>query len=168
MLKAPCSLLAFVTLTACASSAPPAPSGEPIVTATPAPSASEIPAAPTSTEPVATAAPSASAAPSAPPDEVPVAPVPNKKYALVVSFFSPGNGTDREAYERLLGLIAKSPKKLAYATGHWGKEGEHDACFELTELSATEKTAFVASVKKEMAASTRVNVESNAVCKNTR
>lgn len=112
--------------------------------------------------PKATAAPSTDPTPSA--VEEPSAPVKDRSYAFVVSFISPGDGTDHAAYERLLALVKATPKPLHWALGHWGKEGEHDACFDLAELSSSEKTAFIAAVKKQVGGSPKVQIHEKAVC----
>ncbi len=120
---------------------------------------------PTAIPSASTAPPSASSSPTAKPEsDSPSAPMKGKTYAFVVSFISPGDGTDQAAYERLLGLVKAAPKPLHWALGHWGKEGEHDACFDLSELSKAEKTAFVAAVKKEVGKSPKVQIHDSAVC----
>jgi hypothetical protein len=146
------SLILVSLLNACASPPGNEPAVAPMETSAPAagPEASTTPE--TTVTAVPTAAPEASA------------PLVVEKYALVVSFFSPGNGTDREAYDKLMALVQKQPKHLAVVTGRWGKEGEHDECFQLNELPAEEKTAFVAAVKKEMASSKRVKIGEDAPC----
>src|SRR5205085_973387 len=59
-------------------------------------------------------------------------PTHGKLYALVVSFTSPGNGTDGAAFERLRGVIADvGAARVGHVHGTWGKEGEHDECFDL-------------------------------------
>lgn len=123
-------------------------------------------AAPTSPPPPATSAPPpkpSTSASSAPAD--PSAPVAGHKYALVVSFFSPGDGTDSAAAKRLDDLIAKTTPKPSRVSSPWGREGEHDECFDLGELGDAAKASFIAAVKKEVAApSKKVNVSTNAVC----
>jgi hypothetical protein len=147
------ALLLPAALASCVGVSPP-PSPEP--SATPSASAS-APSAVASSPPAA----ASSAAPVATPPASAEAP---GTYALVVSFFSPGNGTDRAAFDKLTAIVAKLPKEVAQVTGHWGKEGEHDECFALTELDAKEKAAFVAQVKKEVGASDRVTIKENAAC----
>lgn len=148
-----CAVLSLA-LAACTSTGPsttpdpsdtPSASGAPTVTAAPIETA-----APTSTP---SATPTSSSSASAP-----------KTYALVVSFFSPGNGTDRAAFDKLTAIVAKLPKKVAQVTGHWGKEGEHDECFDLSELDAKQKADFIAAVKKDVGASDRVTIKENDVC----
>jgi len=84
-------------------------------------------------------------------------------YDLVVSFISPGDGTDHEAFEHLKAIVAETPG-LVHARGHWGREGEHDECFMLTGLTPTDRMAFVARVREEMAKSQKVNLGENAEC----
>lgn len=91
-----------------------------------------------------------------------------KIYALVVSFTSPGNGTDDAAYERLRNVVSDvGATRVGHVHGHWGKEGEHDECFDLTALSFTEKKAFVQRVRLA-SNSDRVTVTENARCRNER
>jgi hypothetical protein len=148
------SLILVSLLNACASP----PGNEPAV----APMETSAPAAgpEASTTPEATA----TAVPTVAPEAAVPEPKVVEKYALVVSFISPGNGTDRDAYDKLMALVKKQTKHLAVVTGRWGKEGEHDECFQLSELSDAEKTAFVDAVRKEMGSSKRVNIGENAAC----
>lgn len=119
---------------------------------TPAPSASA--AAP---EPSATPEPSAAVEPGAPD--------PNKSYSFVVTFFSPGDGTDVAASDRLEAFLLRSKKQVPRVTGHWGKEGEHDECFSFAELSARERKAFMADVKQAIGASPKVSYREDAPCR---
>lgn len=110
-------------------------------------------------------APSAKPADSGPPPAASSAgPTSPATYALVVSFFSPGNGTDHAAFDTLTAIVAKLPKKVAQVSSPWGKEGEHDECFTLAELDAKEKAAFVAQVKKDVGKSNRVTIKEDAAC----
>lgn len=144
-------------LNACSSSGGVEPAAVPVESSAPEPPTESVSAVPTTT---ASAVPAPSVAPAPESTEPKVV----ERYALVVSFISPGNGTDREAYDKLLALVKKQTKHLAVVTGRWGKEGEHDECFQLTELSAEEKKAFVAAVRKEVGGSKRVNIGENAEC----
>ncbi len=140
-------------LVACTSTAPTTTPDEGTPSATVTAEATSTPTSEASA--VVTAAPTvvASASPDAP-----------RSYALVVSFFSPGNGTDNAASDKLTAIVAKLPKKVAQVTGRWGKEGEHDECFDLGELDAKEKAAFIAQVKQDVGSSKRVNINENATC----
>lgn len=137
--------LATLVLVACPAS-PPSPPPTPTASATASPSPPAAPATPSPTTTTGTTTPA------------------TPTFALVVSFYSPGNGTDAAAFERLEKLLAAQPKKLARTTTRWGREGEHDECFLLTELTPAERTEFVAQVRKEMSSSQRVNIGENAEC----
>lgn len=89
-----------------------------------------------------------------------------KTYALVVAFGSPGDGTDREAAKRL-DAIMKTQKVVSHERGHWGKEGEHDECFDLGAMPNAERDKLVARLKSEVASS-RTTVKTNAPCRNDR
>jgi hypothetical protein len=84
-------------------------------------------------------------------------------YDFVVSFISPGDGTDHEAESRLEAIVAAT-KGLEHARGTWGREGEHDECFMLGGLSAADRDAFVARVRAEVGNSKKVNISEGAAC----
>ena len=70
-------------------------------------------------------------------------------YRLIVSFISKGAGTDSPKRTAFLEYIAKHPKKPAYKEMRWGREGEADYGFMLTELDAKkELTGFIEDIKK--------------------
>jgi hypothetical protein len=95
----------------------------------------------------------------------PGTPEAGKSYDFVVSFYSPGDGTDGAAFDRLTAIV-KETKGLTQVTGRWGREGEHDECFTLTGLGAAERAAFIARVRKEVGNSKKVNISENAECQN--
>ncbi|MBC8070385.1 MAG: hypothetical protein IAG13_18780 [Deltaproteobacteria bacterium] len=93
----------------------------------------------------------------------PGTPEAGKRYEFVVSFYSPGDGTDGAAFERLTAIVKETPG-LTQVTGRWGREGEHDECFTLAGLGAPERAAFIARVRKEVGNSKKVNISENAEC----
>jgi hypothetical protein len=104
----------------------------------------------TETAPVA----AASAAPEAP-----------IVYRLLVSFISKGAGPDSEKRTALLAYVDSHPSKPAYKTVNWGREGETDYCFNLSELpSKKDMIDFIESVKKIATSSDRIIVNENAEC----
>lgn len=109
------------------------------------------------------------AAPADVNDATPGKPQTGKIYALVVSFISPGNGTDSAAYDRLRGVVRDvgGVARTGQVSGHWGKEGEHDECFDLHAMSFTEKKQFVQRVHLA-ATSDRVTISEGARCRNER
>ena len=86
-------------------------------------------------------------------------------YRLIVSFISKGAGTDSEKRTAFLAYVDSHPKKPVYKTVNWGREGETDYCFNLSEFpSKKESVAFIEDVKKIAAGSDMMNVSENAEC----
>jgi hypothetical protein len=86
-------------------------------------------------------------------------------YRLLVSFISKGAGTDGEKRTAFLAYVDSHPKKPAYKTVIWGREGETDYCFDLTELIAKKDLIeFIENVKKITAGSDRIILSENAEC----
>jgi hypothetical protein len=84
-------------------------------------------------------------------------------YRLIVSFISKGAGIDGETVTALLAYVSAHPKKPAYKEVRWGREGETDYCFTLSELSAKKDVVeFLEEVKKITAKSDRVSINENA------
>lgn len=94
-------------------------------------------------------------------------PEPGRRYDFVVSFVSPGDGTDVEAAKRLQNVVDDTPK-LGHVRGSWGREGEHDECFTLGLLGSAERKAFIDRVHAAVAASPKVKVAANVECQHTR
>jgi hypothetical protein len=121
---------------------------------------------PEATQPPAEPAPTTEQPGGGEPTPAPTEPVAveaGRNYDLVVSFFSPGDGTDHAAEQRLAAAIA-GVAGVVHARGHWGREGEHDECFVLGALSAEDRAAFIAKAKAAVEGSEKVNVSENAVC----
>ncbi|MES2567170.1 MAG: hypothetical protein V4565_09910 [Bacteroidota bacterium] len=88
----------------------------------------------------------------------------SKTYRLIVSFISKGAGLDRTKQTTLLSYIESHPKKPAYTTVLWGREGETDYCFSLSELKTkAEINSFIENVKKIAAGSDMMQLSENAV-----
>ena len=85
-------------------------------------------------------------------------------YRLTVSFISKGAGFDSKKKNAFLSYVDNHPKKPAYKFVQWGKEGETDYCFTLSELSAAEQTDFVNEIKNKMSGSDLVLIAENAEC----
>ncbi len=86
-----------------------------------------------------------------------------QSYRIIVSFTSKGAGVPAEKREAFLKYVDSHPKKPAYKTVLWGREGETDYCLTLSELSKKEQITFVEEVKKAMAGSDQVIISENAV-----
>lgn len=86
-------------------------------------------------------------------------------YRLIVSFISKGAGTDSQKRSTFLDYIDKHPLKPAYKTVTWGREGETDYCFNLSELTAkNDLVTFIDEIKKIAAGSDMMNLTENAEC----
>ena len=86
-------------------------------------------------------------------------------YRLIVSFISKGAGTDGPKRTAFTDYVAANAKKPVYKEVRWGREGEGDYCFTLSEFkSEADKTAFIDGVKKIAAESDLIVVSENAVC----
>lgn len=73
--------------------------------------------------------------------------MPDTIYRLSVSFISIGAGIDRKAkpqYSKYIIEFAQKNKiKLNCEIVNWGREGEVDYCFELTELDEKQQELFL-------------------------
>ncbi len=89
-------------------------------------------------------------------------------YALVVSFISIGQGVDQKAIEQFNQLIAdieqKKQVKINYEKIPWGREGEVDYCFNLSELDKETRQLFLTKTDELLSKNTLVKVEKNAAC----
>lgn len=93
------------------------------------------------------------------------APAEDDTYLLVVSFFSPGNGIDRDMKKKFEEYIASDYPALTYDKTAWGREGEVDFCIKGSQLSKSEKAAFVSGSKELLVSSSKVRISENAECK---
>lgn len=83
-------------------------------------------------------------------------------YRLIVSFISKGAGTDGPKRTAFLAYVHGHPLKPAYKTVIWGREGEADYCFNLTELSAKkDMMTFIEEIKKIAGGSDMMNITEN-------
>lgn len=88
-----------------------------------------------------------------------------KTYRLIVSFKSRGAGTPSEKRAAFLNYVDNHPQKPVYQTVLWGREGETDYCFNLTELSSKKDlVAFLEEVKKITSGSDLIDLSENAEC----
>jgi len=89
-------------------------------------------------------------------------------YRVIVSFGSPGSGIDAQTVAKLESYIItfdkEANKTIAYETIKYGKEGEVDYCFPLTELSKSKQTEFVNGINNLTKNGKIVFVKENAVC----
>ena len=86
-------------------------------------------------------------------------------YRLIVSFISKGAGTDSEKRTAFMDYVNAHPKKPSYKTVTWGREGETDYCFNLSELTNKKDLVdFIEGVKKATAGSDMAVITENAPC----
>lgn len=87
----------------------------------------------------------------------------------IISFYSIGSGIDEKIKLKLDQFIQefeqKEKVKLSYKITNWGREGEIDYCFELTELSSNHKDQFIYESKKILETSKLVNIKEDSICK---
>jgi len=86
-------------------------------------------------------------------------------YRLIVSFISKGAGPDSEKIKSFLAYVNGHPKKPSYLTIAWGREGEVDYCFTLSELSSKKDlVTFIEDIKKLGAGSDMLIISENTEC----
>lgn len=93
-------------------------------------------------------------------------------YRLIVSFISIGEGTDRNGKEMLDSFLnewkTNQKKEVKYETIGWGREGEVDFCFPLTELNEKEQTQFVSGIKEKFKDHQLIQFAENEPCRHKR
>ena len=87
---------------------------------------------------------------------------------MLVSFISIGAGTDYKTREKYDAYIEKMAKKPAFDKAAWGREGEVDYCFPLTDLSPQEVAEFVSATKEMMKDNSLVIISENVPCTHKR
>jgi hypothetical protein len=84
------------------------------------------------------------------------------KYRLVISFYSIGQGINTNKHEKFQAFLTNYSPKIKYESVKWGREGEIDYCFQLSELSAVQQAEFVNKAKEILVPP--VNVSENVRC----
>lgn len=91
---------------------------------------------------------------------------------FIVSFYSAGGGIDRGEPEKLFTYVESFGKKIHvqinYAVTQWGREGERDYCFTLSELNSDQSIKFIAGAKNALSAAQHVNYMENQPCRKGR
>jgi hypothetical protein len=86
-------------------------------------------------------------------------------FTLVIMFYSIGEGVENEYIKALEDSIssfsAEISKPIDYEKNSWGREGETDICMQLFELSAVEKSKFIAETKSLLKKAKWVNIYEN-------
>lgn len=88
----------------------------------------------------------------------------NENYRFNVSFYSKGEGTDREARERFMKLIENQSPKIEFEEVTWGREGEVDYCLKLSELNKDQQKQFINKARELLKTSELVHINENAPC----
>lgn len=85
-----------------------------------------------------------------------------EKCRLVISFYSIGEGINLDVQEKFEKFLSSYTPKIKHETYKWGREGEVDYCFKLTELSATQQEEFV--MKSKEITTKKVHIKENEKC----
>lgn len=90
-------------------------------------------------------------------------------YRFSVSFISIGAGIDKKAKQKYDQYITEYEQKnkvqLNYETTNWGREGEVDYCFKLTELDKKKQELFIIETKEILKTSSLVRYKENMICR---
>ncbi len=93
-------------------------------------------------------------------------------YRLIVSFISFASGIDhrvkKEIDEFILNYEKEKGLRLSKEMVRWGREGEVDYCFKLTEISEDDQEGFISEINSLAKKSKQVQVRQNAPCRNKR
>lgn len=93
-------------------------------------------------------------------------------FRVTVSFYSKGGGIDKKAKSNFATFLEnydlKNKAKLSYETANWGREGETDYCFKLSELNADRQVSFVSELKETLKESALVRIKENTTCRKSR
>lgn len=81
---------------------------------------------------------------------VAVAPADSNVVRLVVSFISKGEGIDMKTEENFKVWLAERPQ-FTYEVTHWGREGEVNYCFRMSNIDGRQQEVFVRDVRTFMA-----------------
>jgi len=87
-----------------------------------------------------------------------------ENYRLHVSFISIGQGIDDETRQKFIDWVNNYPKKIVFEEAFWGREGEADYCFKLSEFSVSEQEDFIKKAKELLLGSNLVNINENVPC----
>lgn len=89
-------------------------------------------------------------------------------YRLVIMFYSIGEGIENEyitAFEdSISGFSSRIGKNINFEKMSWGREGETDYCFQLRELTDSEKMDFIDQTRLLFKKAKWVNIYENYPC----
>lgn len=86
----------------------------------------------------------------------------------VVSFYSPGNGINFNAYQSYTSFLDRFKPTVSYEKIYWGKEGEIDLCIDLSVLNKKDQNRFIEESKTVIGDADRVQTFENQTCKTNR
>lgn len=86
-------------------------------------------------------------------------------YRLTVSFYSKGEGTDYKTREEFDKFLEEFSPSVAVEKKRWGREGESDYCFKLSELTKAQQDDFVGKAKAILSKSQLVHIKENVPCR---
>ena len=93
-------------------------------------------------------------------------------YRFIVTFISIGEGTDAKAFETLQSYLEEwktaRKKDIHYDKFPWGREGEVDLGFSLSELDAAQQKQFITEVKNKFNGNKLVQFAENEPCRHRR
>ena len=93
-------------------------------------------------------------------------------YRFIVSFISIGEGTDRNAKEIFDSFLndwkTNQKKEINYETVQWGREGEVDFCFPLSELTDGQQKQFVGGIREKFKGHDLIQFAENEPCRHKR
>lgn len=96
-------------------------------------------------------------------------PVSSDNYRFIVSFISKGGGIDSKTIEKFTKFVKEFEQKKGLVLSNdiinWGKEGESDYCFKLSELNANDQITFINESKALLKESDLVITEENKISK---
>lgn len=87
---------------------------------------------------------------------------------VLVSFNSEGGGPDAQSEERMNAYLAEQVRAQGHAIERkihrWGREGEFNACFALTDMDAAGQAHFVSGLRAALGDTSRAVVKENERC----
>lgn len=118
-------------------------------------------------EPAAPVSPGPESVPAQEKDEVPAgagSTMPAGHYHLVVSFYSPGMGINKEGYASFKDFLGRNSGQLAYEETRWGREGEVDFCIRYEKDAAAHPAEMTRKIRTHLAGFDRINFLENSPC----
>ena len=83
---------------------------------------------------------------------------------LIIRFISPGNGIDSKKLAQLKTYLRTEYPDITYQTTSWGREGEKDLCFNLSEVKPEQQKEIIIDLKSKFGNNPRINILENAKC----